>query len=53
MICINESSKYHKFLRQRGELANNPFIKDLYSLHFNQPLEGEALITPRTFERME
>ena len=39
MICAHEGANYTRFLQMRGEIANSPFMKDLYSIHFGKVMD--------------
>lgn len=40
-------------MRERSEQANSQLVKNLYSIHFNQPTEHEPPISPRSLNQMQ
>jgi len=40
VIQSNEFNNYNRCIKDKEEIRNNPFVKDLYSIHFNSNLEG-------------
>ncbi len=40
-IQTNELISYTRFVKEKQEVQNNPFVRDLYQIHFNAKLVNE------------